>query len=742
MFMNDPNSTFSRRDFVKTGAAAVACLALNPNELHAALLDNFDSSGMDRIVLKQNNVSGINSLTQAMVNKPNSVYIIQSDFTLASNITIPNNCVLDFDGGSISGNGTNRNTIIANDFHIVSSRNNIFRKVKFGGNCIVKTICKLDWFISKYPESDNDYSIDNTKEVKDCFSSGFKNILFPRNYIHLTETIIIRKCINILAESNDKSDNWIMHPTEKKNNKPCIFSKNVVTLFDYQINSKYDDQEYGYNSSLYIGGIQCFIKKKFSNFTESNVPVINISPITYLWGITIEANITITRCHFKANGHTGWYFNYTGIKIATSSSTQYCAFVKINGNIVGANCGIYLHGESNKSSSWFSDVIINSNTQCCYGGVFENVEPISIYGDHQSSNMSHEQDEPEGYFKGSSVRLYGYVWDCGQKDAVSGFKTALLPVKLTGGVDRSFILQPKETRDQHDYYPSAFTAVLDPLKLYKIPVQNALYRALAPRNDNNWFIYPLEYTVDGVSILNNYPHLKNADNLFNDYNISEIQPKYRNFRDDCRIENVANKIIKLSFTLSNLDLNSAQGEGGLPNYIWWQLNDNNTSVSIKVYHKAQGKEISDYSFEGKGSYYSSRLNVVRLPRINTCYVEMTFRTTKAFIVLPTIVVPFYGSRDKICVSSKMVGKPYFDNQERYGVQCFDLTNRVLNIWDGNDWYNALGVKTSVSTYGRFAGKPAASDINIGFQYFNTDTHKTITWDGKKWYNPDGSVATF
>ena len=32
------------------------------------------------------------------------------------------------------------------------------------------------------------------------------------------------------------------------------------------------------------------------------------------------------------------------------------------------------------------------------------------------------------------------------------------------------------------------------------------------------------------------------------------------------------------------------------------------------------------------------------------------------------------------------------------------------------------------------------DIYIGFQYFNTDTHKMITWDGNKWFNPDGTEA--
>lgn len=43
------------------------------------------------------------------------------------------------------------------------------------------------------------------------------------------------------------------------------------------------------------------------------------------------------------------------------------------------------------------------------------------------------------------------------------------------------------------------------------------------------------------------------------------------------------------------------------------------------------------------------------------------------------------------------------------------------------------------SYGSYTEKP--TNINIGFNYYNTDTHKTITWDGSKWWNPDGTEAT-
>jgi len=71
-------------------------------------------NGMGRVVLRKNLVNEVNTLTQSMINKSNTIYVIQYDFTLGENITIPVNCVLEFDGGSISGEYTitGNNTIL------------------------------------------------------------------------------------------------------------------------------------------------------------------------------------------------------------------------------------------------------------------------------------------------------------------------------------------------------------------------------------------------------------------------------------------------------------------------------------------------------------------------------------------------------------------------------------------------------------------------------------------------------
>ena len=66
--------------------------------------DNF--SGKGYVILRKNIVEGKNILTQEMINEPNTIYEIRYDFDLnGTEITLSENCVLKFNGGSLS-NGT------------------------------------------------------------------------------------------------------------------------------------------------------------------------------------------------------------------------------------------------------------------------------------------------------------------------------------------------------------------------------------------------------------------------------------------------------------------------------------------------------------------------------------------------------------------------------------------------------------------------------------------------------------
>lgn len=96
----------------------LACLSISFSSLiveAAAATGEYSYDGMGRIVLEKNMVNNVNTLTQDMFYKgdpgsrvpnTNTIFVIQNDFVLAEDITIPDGCVLKFDGGSISGTHT------------------------------------------------------------------------------------------------------------------------------------------------------------------------------------------------------------------------------------------------------------------------------------------------------------------------------------------------------------------------------------------------------------------------------------------------------------------------------------------------------------------------------------------------------------------------------------------------------------------------------------------------------------
>lgn len=101
-----------------------------------------DYSGMGRVYLRKHYVNGVNTLTQHMMRKPNTIYIIQYDYCLAGQtIEVPENCVLQFEGGSL------RNGIVrGNDTQIVVNVGKvIFDSVNFDGR-FVNSILRTSYF--------------------------------------------------------------------------------------------------------------------------------------------------------------------------------------------------------------------------------------------------------------------------------------------------------------------------------------------------------------------------------------------------------------------------------------------------------------------------------------------------------------------------------------------------------------------------------------------------------------------
>lgn len=153
-------------------------------------------SGLGRVFLRKNIIDGVNTLTQAMMSYANTIYHIQYDYVLGEDITIPSDCILEFDGGSISGGGTDKDTITGNNTQIKAADVAIFKSgIIIEGTWVCPRI-PSDWF--------GDITSDNrVKQLINLTSSDiYNNIILKENEYHVS--ITTNDTAAIVPKSNTK----------------------------------------------------------------------------------------------------------------------------------------------------------------------------------------------------------------------------------------------------------------------------------------------------------------------------------------------------------------------------------------------------------------------------------------------------------------------------------------------------------------------------------------------------------
>lgn len=136
-------------------------------------------SGLGRVILRKNvNIdkdgNAKNILTQGMIDKENTIYEIRYDFDLNDGeITIPEDCVLDFQGGSFS-NGV----LIGNDTSIKTTIDKIFDiSIKIEGTWNINE-CYPEWF-----GAIGDGITDDTKAINSTLAAFTTTKLLRKTYL-------------------------------------------------------------------------------------------------------------------------------------------------------------------------------------------------------------------------------------------------------------------------------------------------------------------------------------------------------------------------------------------------------------------------------------------------------------------------------------------------------------------------------------------------------------------------------
>lgn len=132
-------------------------------------------SGMGRKILRKNIVDGVNVLTQSMINTANVIYVIQYDYIIGENITIPANCVLKFEGGSI--NNSSNYTLTGQDTVVIAGVTKII-----DANIKIDGTWKAGWAFPEWFGAKGDGESDDSLSFRKTFENFSNVILHKKTY--------------------------------------------------------------------------------------------------------------------------------------------------------------------------------------------------------------------------------------------------------------------------------------------------------------------------------------------------------------------------------------------------------------------------------------------------------------------------------------------------------------------------------------------------------------------------------
>ena len=261
--------------------------------------DEANFSGLGRTYLRKNIVNGVNVLTQDMINNPNTIYHIQYDYNLnGQTITIPDNCVLQFEGGSL-----NNGTLVGTNTLINSSPYFILNNIILSGQFYSE-----NWFLEWVSKNNLD------------FSEAF-NILysykFPKSIKLINSEYVVKSSFNIDSDTI-LDGNW------------CTIKSEFEDYYDYII-------QISNCSNIIINNLiinQSEVQDCSSNMNESNIALVHRAQVIRAYDVK---DLYIKNCSF-------YYFGVSAI--AVDSATRPEGVLRIDG------CSFYFRrGNSNYDTS-------------------------------------------------------------------------------------------------------------------------------------------------------------------------------------------------------------------------------------------------------------------------------------------------------------------------------------------------------------------------------------------------------
>lgn len=733
-------------------------------------------SGLGRVILRKNIMEveseeygkvKKNVLLQDMINKPNTIYEIRYDFDLNSaTINIPENCTLDFQGGSFK-NGTLKKL-----FEIKSSNNNIiFNNVIIKGTIKNKAI-EATWFGEINDKVDSSVAINKAIQA----ANACNIIYLPDCSITVSTPILINKGVNIDGR------NYCPRYNIKNIIIPTNINMSVFIIGTNHIAGKLSNISigaYGHNemirkfTGISVTGCESFIFENIKIIEADIAYDLNTSTSI---GLPIFDKIEAQQCNkgmYIRKSGDGWA---NGIMVKpTWFSNNYIHFHITTGAVTTIQGGNVEVGNTNVTYPWFGSesrafLIEGKDTSvniigCIWG---ENIKPyyaevkdfallnivgeswilgrikVGTYGKvYKTGSMINVPNfiskefkivKPYYYLSAKNVHKKGYFYKFIDIYNNGALPDANIRISKINGIPYFNRFNLEKTIPESKILKS-FTLGIK--LIFKIPQFEFTFLfggnwgkpyLILNCNDKNFFI---NYHVkDGSEDNRNLLIPPQTYNKNNEYVIFNCLISFNNEKNEAIITS-SDGVFKV-----NTNLNLSTLEFNTQNFLLNESNDEEQKKcfvsDIILFDKVLNGEESLYwinYLNNGGEDYTKIGNETP----DSAPLGYYFYNTKDNTIQYKVEEDLNEGTNIIKWSSVSANinntKKGTTAQRPTGVQIgFTYKDTDLNrwiTWNGTSWEDSNGLKLTIKSSGTFAQKPTTTDnIPVGFKYFCTDKQTT------------------
>lgn len=667
-------------------------------------------SGLGRKFLRKHSVNNVNVITQEDFDRPNCRYIIQYDYELqGASITIPENCILDFQGGSFS-NGT----IVGNHTILNSSLKRIFN---------LNIILQGSWSEEFYPEwigANGDGETDDSLYFQWLANTNIEFCIRLTNSYYIENTINIDRTTPFILKGNidrPTSDSKVTIYT----NVTDLFSLTTETAQQIRINGVYfkAKNSSNYDTFVFKGWLHGIIKNcKFDLYGTifDSVSGVTVIDGNHFLGIRKHfINASITDSIVTSNYINGSKLNHSWC-IKAVNSTRFA------NNFIDFWKYFYAYTSSNTSNVFIGNsfdniyrVFVGPHRSTIVGNAFSNIDyDANNWGDQY---LDDDMKSKKWCIIASQTLANEFPNDFTSQD---GRYLRRLVFSNNTSHDRCNLLYCEET-----IYQPSFIYIRD----------NYIYNDVEEDSNFQYIGSAVDNTIVGKGIFIDFLMYKKYDNLPN--------PTITSTRGECT---TFNRQIVLVDNISYIN-----NDGVWSKYVENSVTNGSTDnrpilteqdIDYSYFDTTLGKPIfwNGTSWIDADTYNSDALRIGSTTQRPT-NVSVGFRYFDTTLNKPII---WNGSRwieaDSATASVLRVGTTAQRPMSGIyiGFQYYDTTLSKMIYWNGNSWIDSNGTNADIPTQGGTSQRP--SNPPKGYVYYDTDLGKFIIWDGEKWIDYNGNQA--